>query len=243
MKYYYMFLCLMTFSIFGESYKFYSQSGQDKYLYNTYFKNIKSGTFVELGAYDGISISNTYFFEKNLAWNGVCIEPMLEPYNKLIKNRKCICLNECVSNEIKMKDFFVIHVSEEQKKINQTAKNTEMLSGLMDKYDPRHLQTVNQYLKQFKGTSEIKKIETTTLQKIFNEHAINSVDLLCVDTEGSEFEILQGIDFSKTKIKVILVENNFNENNVKNLLEQNGFVFDRKLGCDDIFFNPVHIHK
>ena len=55
---------------------FYSQSMQDEFLFNVFFQDYKKpGFFIELGALDGILISNSVFFEKILKWNGICIEP------------------------------------------------------------------------------------------------------------------------------------------------------------------------
>ena len=51
----------------------------EKYL------NYNNGFFIELGANDGISQSNTYYFEKNKNWNGVLIEPILHKYLELKK--------------------------------------------------------------------------------------------------------------------------------------------------------------
>ena len=105
---------------------FYSQSGQDRFIFNTFFKNKREGTFVEIGANDGIKFSNTYFFEKHLGWQGICIEPMSGPFEELQKNRNCICVKGCITDMPGTKDFLLI------------TGYSEMLSGLLEKYDPRH---------------------------------------------------------------------------------------------------------
>ena len=53
----------------------YSQWGEDIFLYDNYFGDIQNGTFVELGALDGVLYSNTKFFEDTLNWSGILIEP------------------------------------------------------------------------------------------------------------------------------------------------------------------------
>jgi hypothetical protein len=47
---------------------YYSQVGQDRFIHENYFKELKGGVFVDIGAHNGISYSNTYFFEKELNW-------------------------------------------------------------------------------------------------------------------------------------------------------------------------------
>jgi hypothetical protein len=71
--------------------KFYSQNNQDKIINHLLKK--KNGVFLDIGANDGITISNTYYFEKKLNWTGLCIEPIGEVFNILSTNRNCLCLN------------------------------------------------------------------------------------------------------------------------------------------------------
>ena len=54
--------------------KFYSQFEQDKFVYENFFINKNKGYFVDIGAHDGVTFSNSKFFEE-LEWDGVCIEP------------------------------------------------------------------------------------------------------------------------------------------------------------------------
>ena len=51
-----------------------SQIGQDKWVYSV-IGDKKKGYFIEIGAANGIDLSNTFFFEKTLQWDGICVEP------------------------------------------------------------------------------------------------------------------------------------------------------------------------
>ena len=77
---------------------FYSQSSQDKWVCE-YYKYKKNGYFVEVGAYDGIQTSNTYFLEKELDWNGICIEANKNIFKNLEANRKSKNLNIAINSK------------------------------------------------------------------------------------------------------------------------------------------------
>ena len=92
--------------------KFYSQSGQDKWVAEI-FEYKKNGFFVDIGAHDGVQSSNTKFLEDELGWKGRCIEANKEVFQNLIKNRKAINLNIVVTNYIGRCGFYGDTVSQE----------------------------------------------------------------------------------------------------------------------------------
>lgn len=77
--------------------KSYNQAGQEIWVRN-YLNDKTNGFFLDIGAYDGIESSNTYFLEKELNWSGICIESNKNYYDNLIKNRSSICVNRAVMN-------------------------------------------------------------------------------------------------------------------------------------------------
>ena len=64
-----------------------SQSKEDLFAVDHFFGSKKAGTFIELGALDGVTFSNTYLFEKCLNWNGILIEPSKRNFKQLMQNR------------------------------------------------------------------------------------------------------------------------------------------------------------
>ena len=86
--------------------KYYSQYGQDAFLYNKIFAyKAGNGIFIDVGAYDGITFSNTYLFEK-LGWTGICIEPDPSSFEVLKKTRNCILENCAISDVEREEDFY-----------------------------------------------------------------------------------------------------------------------------------------
>lgn len=79
--------------------KYYSQAGQDKWVVENVFDHKTGGYFLDIGAYDGVRYSNTFWLEKNLGWSGLCVEADADTFQKLQSNRQCLCKNACVGLE------------------------------------------------------------------------------------------------------------------------------------------------
>ena len=88
--------------------KYTSQAGQDKMIKKNFFEGKKNGFFIEIGAYDGITGSNCYHFERFLNWDGIAIEPSNVQFEKLKRNRKCKVLNNAISDEVKEVEFIEV---------------------------------------------------------------------------------------------------------------------------------------
>ena len=51
------------------------------------FLNYSNGLYVEAGANDGITSSNTLFLEQTLGWRGVLVEPSKSAFDMCVKSR------------------------------------------------------------------------------------------------------------------------------------------------------------
>jgi FkbM family methyltransferase len=179
---------------------FHSQYNQDRYLETNIFKGFKNGIFVDVGAHNGISINNTLYFEKNNSWTGINIEPIEKIYNELLINRpNCININCAVCNNDGETEFIC------------NTGYTEMISGIKDTFDPRHIMRLQRDNKLTGSTSEIIKVKTKKLETIFDSNKITHINYLSIDVEGAEFEVIKSINFNKVFIDVIGFENNYND--------------------------------
>lgn len=206
--------------------KYFSQCGQDKVLNEKLFKNNKNGFFVDVGANHPFRFSNTYFLESQLEWKGICIEPQKDMYELLKNNRKSIILNHGVYNKKTELEF---------------CKTVTGLCGLVETYDPRHVERINRESKQNNIKTIIQKLKVDTLENVFNKYNIKIVDYISIDTEGSELEILQGINFDKVKINVIDVEDNYPDTEkskkTHQFLLEKGFLYIGNIQHDKIYLN------
>ena len=213
-----------------------SQDKQDKYLEENVFKGYKGGVFVDVGAHDGVSINNTLYFEKYNGWTGINIEPIKEVYDKLLINRpSSININCAVCNFDGMTDFLC------------NKGYTEMISGIKDTFDIRHLQRLQRENNQTGSTTTIIKINTKKLETIFEEHKLSHINYLSIDVEGAEFEVVKSIQFDKVFIDVIGFENNFEDTGIhiiKYLENKNYVVIHKSLDIfmihkNSVFFTPL----
>ena len=206
---------------------YHSQYNQDQVLNETFFKNARNGIFVDIGAHDGECFSNTLFFEKELDWNGLCIEPNPETFKLLESKRTSKCLNLAVYNTSGTISF------------QQNSGRTEMLSGIVEKYNPEHIERIKNENIQYGGESSVIEVECEPLSFILESNNISVIDYLSLDTEGSELSILETIDFDAVKINVIDVEINYESevDSVMKLMLDNNFGYAGQLGCDFVFVN------
>lgn len=70
---------------------FFSRSGLDQFLFENFFRGRRGGVFVDAGATDGETSSNSLFFERFMDWRGLCVEPRPDAFAKLAALRKCQC--------------------------------------------------------------------------------------------------------------------------------------------------------
>jgi FkbM family methyltransferase len=208
---------------------YYSQFKQDQFVNELFVKNSRGGYFVDVGAHDGITYSNSYFFETELRWNGICVEPLAQEYKKLTLNRSAIAINACAYSHDGTVNFTSV-----QDKQSPYRHSYNMLSGVSETHG-----TVDR-VETFGLESTSMEMPCTRLQTVFSKHHVSHVDYLSIDTEGSEFEVLKGIDFSSVHINLIDVEHNFQEQQMEDigrLLQGHGFQFVRNIECDAFFIN------
>lgn len=196
-----------------------SQLGQDLKVLE-FYKHKKDGFFVEVGASDGINLSNTYILETSYNWHGICVEPIPSTFNELVKNRP---RSTCISNAVYSTTGEIVKFD--------IANAYNLLSGISTHIDC-HKETVNRN----KNTIDV---ETITLIDLLDKcGAPKHIDYLSIDTEGSEYEILRAFDFSKYTFGLIDVEHNYIEprrSQIRELLTANGYIYLGENKWDDMY--------
>ncbi len=184
-----------------------SQLGQDIFVLSQLSFKI-GGYFVEAGATNGIELSNTHMLEQRYKWRGILVEPAKLWHNDLRANRTSKIETRCLWNQSKLSLDFLEDDYPELSTIG-CFKNVDFHKNLR--------KTKNKY-----------PVETITLTEMLDQHeAPKTIDYLSLDTEGSELEILRGLDFSRYQVKVITCEHNYTDKREKIYDFLTGFNFTR----------------
>jgi FkbM family methyltransferase len=150
----------------------------------------ESGFFVEFGATDGVSGSNSLYFERHAGWRGVLAEPARVWHARLAENRSCVVAHECV-----------------------WSKGGETLE--FSEADDAGFSTISSLASRDRHASKREgarnyPVNTITLDALLDRHdAPARIDFMSLDTEGSELEILSVFSFQKRQVCILVVEHNF----------------------------------
>ncbi len=184
-------------------------------------------TFLEFGASDGISLSNSYMLENSLEWKGILAEPSPQWHEQLKNNRpNTTIIKDCIwKSSGKKLDFFVSNIGEYSTLVDFKNSDLDSLPG-------------NTELRLKDG--KVVEVETVSLNdvmdKTFNG---NAPSYLSIDTEGSEYEILNSLNFEKYRPVVFTIEHNYSqlENKIDDLMISNGYIrVFRKITAFDAWY-------
>ena len=188
-------------AIQGLTKDWFSQLGQDYLAYRLFGT---SGYFVEFGATNGVELSNSYALER-LGWTGILAEPSRRWHKDLYSNRQTAVISKkCVWQTSGVELDFI-----------------EATSGV--------LSTISDFASTDHHKREIEltySVKTISLEDLLTENEAPSfIEFLSIDTEGSEFTILESFNWNDFTFGLIAVEHNFTDARMKifELLSSKGY--------------------
>lgn len=206
------------------SYSFYSQQGEDTIVLKNFInKYCPDGFFVELGAMDGVTYSNTLFFEKQMGFKGLLIEPT-KNFDKLKEARpECINLNCAVGYNDNQEVEFI----EEGAVAGMTETMTENFSN------------------DHKSSSTYKVI-TKRMDTILRENNVKYIDLFSLDVEGGELTVLETMDWT-IPVYCMVIEldgGNINKDEkCREILRKQGFTFVSRVSINEFWINKNYFRR
>jgi FkbM family methyltransferase len=200
--------------------EYYSQSGEEAPLLELFADNAHTGICVEVGAYDGITYSNTLCFEK-LGWTVILVEPDPALFRKILDARRARAFNVAAG-------------AIAQEATLSVAQGAEYLSAV----DPsrRHLRRIEVE----KGVVREVPVRMDTLDHILEQACVERVDFVSVDVEGYELEVLRGFTLAKYRPRVVLLEDwsdlhSARDRRVFNFMRRQGYARFHRCACNDYY--------
>ena len=202
-----------------------SQSHEDEWLWSTIFEKIPpseqvNGFFVELGALDGITFSNSIWFEKALGWRGILIEGHPDNSANLVRNSRS---DGPRSGAVAFANS-ICSLTESNNAGTLTFTSSGAAVGAATEV------ASEAFLRAHHGAEKLgtKPVDCVPLQLLLDTTGVLDIDLLSLDVEGAELLVLKTLDFSVSNIKVVLVEldnhDPVKDQSVRSLLLNAGFV-------------------
>lgn len=192
-----------------------SQAGQDLWVYGNVFDEKRDGFFLEVGAHDGVYLSNTYLLEKRYGWSGILVEANPASFAQLESNRTANCVNACVSSHEEVVEF----------------SNNSVFGGIVaadcDNRDTTEAESV-------------VKMQTVPLESVLDKaNAPAEIDYFSIDIEGAEDRVLLEFPFERYKFTSLTIERPSPE--LREVFEKHGYLLVAEIpGLDCFYIHESH---
>ena len=206
---------------------------KDEFIFDL-FPNSKNSYFVDVGASDGIYGSNTFSLEKR-GWKGLCIEGHPDLIQDLEKNRSCQASQSLISDKEEEVEFCAQkneahikgHLGENW--YGGFSHAWRGGSGILDNWNEEKKNSLRE-------NSKIVKIKTKTLTEILDKHCCpKDIELLDIDTEGNDYNVLEGIDWDCYRFASILIEGNCDK--IKEKMRKLNYVMVQKFAEEYLYID------
>ena len=204
----------------------FSQFQQDSFVVDL-LAGKRGGIFIDVGASDGVSNSNSYLLEAYYGWRGVCVEPGVRQRLLAWLRPRCINIMAPASSKEKLVVF------------HRSARTAEH-SGIVETSAFAHSNDARE-------GNDIVRTQSITLNATLTawQHSLwprgqpQVVDYLSLDTEGHEMEALRGFPFNRVRLRVATIERNAAKNQVDKYLRDAGMKLVGEIGADDLWVTSL----
>jgi len=209
-------------------FEFNSQMDEDFFVFNTFLYRggfaITGGTYWEIGAYQGILISNTYFFEKYLEWSGYLVEAGDFCKTHVIPNRgnsgknNIICKAICPEGQSTVE--FIDNIG---------------MGGIVYRNDEEVMEHMEKYSSDKLMDHDMRPC--TNFKEVFDQYPTTQIDFLSLDIEGGELNFLKLFPFDRVKVGLFVIERHHRLATVQ-FMQAQGYCFRGRERGNLIFYHP-----
>ncbi|MDP2430959.1 MAG: FkbM family methyltransferase [Pseudomonadota bacterium] len=197
---------------------FRAQNGEDRWL-DEFFAHKRGGYFVDVGAYDGVDLSNSYHFEQ-IGWSGILAEP--DPDNAAhcrasrpgSRTFQCAVVGSADTREI----TFHKAVSGVFSTTHLTEQHAQRLAGMGQNTDTL-------------------TVPARTLDSLLIEAGSGKVDFVSIDVEGGELDVLAGFDIRRWNPDIVVIESNtkYRLPAIRDYFVRNGYAYLHSIDVNDFY--------
>ena len=193
-----------------------------------YASNNTTGSFVELGALNGVNLSNTIMLERCWGWRGLLVEANPLSYEELERSGRTAHKEHAA----------VCEAGSGNMTIALSRKHHE-ISGFLSSYVNGSMKRFSRYV-NLSDTAQVPCARLDVLMKRADMPA--RVNFLSLDVEGAEFDVISTVD--PARFDVVLVEldrrDNDKDQKVRARLTGAGLVRSNfGIWTSEVFLNPV----
>ena len=196
-----------------------TQLNQD--IFALLVNHFKTGYFVEIGANDGFTLSNTFYLEEHFGWSGLLVEANPKYADSLSRRKHATIINKAIGDETCVAQFV----------------DAGLHGGLTKWLDTLHAHHTDQ--------APVINVPCITLKQMFDDaHVPKVIDFLSVDVEGGEITIVRQLIQNERRVRCGCIEANDRKDDIamiKHLLENAGYkiVWEGMIMQDVYFVDPT----
>jgi FkbM family methyltransferase len=161
---------------------FYSQFGEDRYLVE-HNRVPERGVFVDVGAGDPVRFSNSLYFEQR-GWTGLCIDADPKQVEALRRVRSCLV---------------------EWAAVTSVAGEIQLLQCDEPDFSTTLTHLPEVVVAKGWGLAPIR-VPGARLGRLLEKHGVERIDLLSIDTEGTELDVCSSLDWQKHQPSIVIIE-------------------------------------
>jgi len=204
--------------------RFYSQQDEDKYIIQYLLKTrVTDGTYLEIGACDGLLYSNTKTLEDYFGFSGILIEPQPSFFQGLIKNRSG--RNELYNCAV-------------------TNSSSDLIEFVGNNAEGGVNNNINTDLRKYNWSPYT--VKNMKMSSILEKSRFRYIDFMIIDVEGSELTLLESIDFTFPIFCIIIEAHSGEQEKNKEfgkVLQANGFTFKERQRGNEVWLNHNYFRK
>lgn len=198
---------------------FRAQNGEDRWL-DHFFVQKRDGFFVDVGAYDGVNLSNSYYFEQ-IGWRGLLVEPDPDRAEHCRTARPGSHIFHCAavgSPDVREITFHQVDAAGVYSTTNLTPEHANRLSNMG-------------------CVAKAMKVPARTLDSMLEEVGAPRIDFASIDVEGAEMSVLEGFDIQRWRPAIVVIESNSKVRSaeIRDYFVRNGYAYWHSIDVNDFY--------